>query len=179
MKEYKYKPWDVAFDEKSIPYTLQTCYVGFKSKLYNEEDLQKCIDRLLEMDSKNDAAYIKIIVDNYSEESLLKALHTLHMPIPSELDKLWNYEIKKLRYAHLYGLSLAAQKPSEHEALLEKVALLYADFDYPEDMNHLIYYIPSHTDYDPVKHTVEQNRARLVHLLEDFLQKEAAELQNV
>jgi hypothetical protein len=165
------------FDEKSIPYTLQTCYVGFKSKLLSEENVQKCIDRLLEMDPQNEATYIKIIVDNYSEESLLKALHALHVPIPSEHDESWDHEIRKLRYAYLYDLSLKMQAPSAHERLLEKVALLYADLGYPEDMNHLIYYMPPDADYDPLKHTLEQNRARLVHLLEDFLQKEATELQ--
>ncbi len=164
------------FDEKSIHYSIHTCYVGLKSNLLDKDDVHNCIDTLLEKDSTN-SAYINIIVDNYSTESLLKAMHTLTLSIPSENDAIWLRELRKLRYALLYTLSLNAQTLSTYEASLEKVALLYADFGYPSDMEHFIYYMPSSSDYNPAAHTIEQNRERLIMLLRKFLHKEELEIR--
>lgn len=157
--------------EKSIPYSIQTCYVGLKSNLLSEQDVHHCINTLLEKDLTN-SVYINIIVDNYSTESLLKAMRTLNLPIPSENDATWLCEIRKLRYTLLYTLSFGIQAPSAYEALLERIAILYADFGYSSDMEHLIYYMPPEGDYDPTKYSIEQNREHLVLLLHIFLKKE-------
>ena len=68
-------------------------------------------------------------------------------------------------------------KKYKNNELLYKIEEIYADFSYPEDMRHLIYYIPS-GNFDTSKHTKEECQQRLINLFYAFLQKEQSELSN-
>lgn len=56
------------------------------------------------------------------------------------------------------------------QALLQKISEIYADFNYPPSMEGIIYYLPSH-NYDSSKYTLEENRARLIELCDEYLCK--------
>lgn len=81
---------------------------------------------------------------------------------------------RKLRLCLL--LELKQQIPNKRQ-LLEKIAEIYADFNYPEDMEEFIYYMPA-KNYNPSQHSFQENEDRLVNLFYNFLEKEKCELRN-
>lgn len=87
----------------------------------------------------------------------------------------WTTEERKLRLCLL--LELTQQIPNKRE-LLEKIAEIYADFNYPEDMEEFIYYMPA-KNYDPSEYSLQENENRLINLFYNFLEEEKIKLQNL
>lgn len=81
----------------------------------------------------------------------------------------WIEEERKWRYCILKKLRMNIKN---YEQLLERVAKVYSDMDYPKEMESFIYYIPSSDGYDPRGYSKEQNQKRLVQMLDMFLKKE-------
>lgn len=72
-----------------------------------------------------------------------------------------------LRYIILDGINQSGKD------VLNKVEDIYSDFGYPEDMVSFISYMPTEdTEYNPSKHTKEDNEQRLVNKFNEFLQSE-------
>ena len=60
------------------------------------------------------------------------------------------------------------QNKSSNELLL-KLEKVYADFDYPSDMNDFIYDMPPEDGYDPSAHSDKENEARLINKFNEFI----------
>ncbi len=60
------------------------------------------------------------------------------------------------------------QNESDNE-LLVKLENVYADFDYPSDMNGFIYYMPPEDGYDPSVHSDKENEYRLINKFNEFM----------
>lgn len=71
------------------------------------------------------------------------------------------------------------RKNNDYDALLENIANLYSDFNYPDDMKGFIYYLEPDDGYDPSKYTRSENIERLINRLDSFLQSEKKALQEV
>ncbi|MFA5506476.1 MAG: DUF2247 family protein, partial [Vulcanimicrobiota bacterium] len=56
---------------------------------------------------------------------------------------------------------------------------LYADFDYPASIEHLVSFMPTSEGYNPSKHTIEENQKRLLDLWSQFLKDEKSRLLNI
>ena len=63
--------------------------------------------------------------------------------------------------------------------LLENVAQVYSDFDYPEEMESFIYYMEPKDDYDPTAHNKDGNIDRLISNLDEFLDVEERYINNL
>jgi hypothetical protein len=61
---------------------------------------------------------------------------------------------------------------SNSNDLLDFVEMVYADFDYPEDMNSFIKYMPVSDDYKPSLHTEGENLKRLYLNFDKFMANE-------
>ncbi|MCY8717923.1 DUF2247 family protein [Bacillus sp. S10C12M] len=86
------------------------------------------------------------------------------------------YAIEKWRYVILLEVK---SKYSDHATeLLGKLAEVYADMNYPEDMEGFIYYQPSNNGCNPLLYSYEKNINRLCNLFQDFLVKEKQNIQN-
>ena len=53
---------------------------------------------------------------------------------------------------------------------LGEVEAIYADFDYPPDIESFVRYMPPARDYDPTTHSREQNERRLIENWSNYLQ---------
>ena len=73
---------------------------------------------------------------------------------------------KVLRYLIL---DAARNNLPNTNALLEFAEEVYADFDYPEDMNGFIKYMPVSDNYKPSLHTEEENLKRLCYNFDEFM----------
>ncbi|WP_313897305.1 DUF2247 family protein [Bacillus cereus group sp. BfR-BA-01380] len=67
---------------------------------------------------------------------------------------------------------------SRVKELLNKIVEVYADFDYPEDMERFINYITPRDGYNPLLYSEEEHIVRLISFFNDFLHKEQQYLQN-
>ncbi|AWG44361.1 hypothetical protein BEH_26250 (plasmid) [Priestia filamentosa] len=88
----------------------------------------------------------------------------------------WQFEKRKWRFGILACLKIKHQ--DDFEKLLNRIAGVYADFNYPEDMDSFINYLPPKVDFDLSKYSKEENVLRLINLFNDFLNKEHQYLQS-
>ena len=93
-------------------------------------------------------------------------------------NKYLNQRITEERKLRLCLLTELQQKINKKQELLEKIAEVYADFNYTPDMEEFIYYMPA-KNYDPSRHSSQENEDRLINLFYKFLEKEKIELQNL
>jgi hypothetical protein len=107
------------------------------------------------------------------DENLEKLIITIYGQRVNEDSVQWKTEERKWRYCILKKLRTDIQN---HEQLLEKVAEVYSDMGYPNDMESFIYYMPPNDGYDPTKYTRDQNHQRLIQMFDVFLEKEKGEL---
>lgn len=52
-----------------------------------------------------------------------------------------------------------------------RLSELYANLNYPEDMEEFIFYMPIKDNYDPSQHTKDENMTRLLEKLQIFLEE--------
>ncbi|MFJ7914729.1 MULTISPECIES: DUF2247 family protein [unclassified Lysinibacillus] len=89
---------------------------------------------------------------------------------------VWQFEKRKWRFGILAYLKM--NHLDDFEELLNKVTEVYADFNYPEDMDSFINYLPPKDGYNPSQYSKDENLVRLKNLFNDFLNKERQYLQN-
>ena len=56
--------------------------------------------------------------------------------------------------------------------LLDKMEIVYANFNYPVEMSGFIKYMPPDDDYNPSNYSVEENEQRMVDIIDDFIKSE-------
>jgi len=78
----------------------------------------------------------------------------------NDLKKYWMYT--SLRWVYM--------NRNDVDDALKMAADIYADFDYPEEMEPFIYYMPAKDGYDPSLYSLEENRERLYKLWKEFLE---------
>lgn len=78
---------------------------------------------------------------------------------------------RKWRYLFL---KRALSRQSEPEQLLVEIERVYADFDYPEEMEHLVYYMPAAEETAGL--SSDQARLHLIALARELLEQEGAAL---
>ena len=102
-----------------------------------------------------------------------KVLNLLKRICPTNLSD--NSRKKILRYLIL---DTARNNLCEVKALLEFVEKVYADFDYPSDMNSFITYMPITDGYNSSLHTPEENLNRLLNNFDKFMINELSWIKN-
>ncbi|MCY9402612.1 DUF2247 family protein [Bacillus spizizenii] len=88
------------------------------------------------------------------------------------------YAIEKRKWRYVILLEVKSKYSDHATELLDKLAEVYADMNYPEDMEGFIYYQPSNNGCNPLLYSYEKNINRLCNLFQDFLVKEKQNIQN-
>src|SRR5699024_9980365 len=104
-------------------------------------------------------------------EDVLKDFHTTNLNA-----EVWQCEKRKWRFGTLVYLKMKYQ--DDLEELLNQVAEVYADFNYPEDMDSFINYLEPNDGFNTSKYSKEENLMRLINLFNKFIYKERHDLQN-
>ena len=128
--------------------------------LHNPNIISTTLDELLWKKTNNDEV-ITLITD------LLDEIHYSY----NRQD-----EIRKWRYCLLKEIVGAVE---DKILLLENVAQVYSDFDYPEEMESFIYYMKPKDDYDLTAHNKDGNIDRLISNLVEFLDVEERYINNL
>lgn len=119
-------------------------------------------------------AEIIFLTDNRKiQDALKKVFSSLKLEFPTPHTLLWNKEMKKWRYCILKNITNQTQ---DTEELLIKIEKVYADFNYPKDMEPFIYYMPA--DEEVANLNPENARKVLRERLRIFLAEEKIKLAN-
>lgn len=168
------------FNQSKINYDWKTLYVGLKLGLVNYSDITKCaIEFLASHPNSNNQNIIQLAWgenDFDYEELLMNVLNESNVDDLSPDSDVWQFEKRKWRFGILSYLKSTYQ--DDFEEMLNKIAEVYADMDYPEDMENFINYLTPKDGYNPSLYSHEENIARLVNLFNRFLDKEKQYLEN-
>lgn len=168
------------FKHNKIRYNWRTLYVGLKLDIIKYSDI---VNYAVEFLTKHPDISNQNIVqlawggDEIDYESLLvnilKESHIINLNLDADV---WQFEKRKWRFVILAYLKMKHQ--NDFEGLLNKVAEVYANFNYPEDMDSFINYLEPKDGFNPSQYPKEENVTRLINLFNDFMNKEHHYLQN-
>ncbi|MCY9265341.1 DUF2247 family protein [Bacillus haynesii] len=168
------------FKQNKIKYDWKTLYVGFKLDLIKYSDI---VNYAVEFLTKHPETSNRNIIqlawggDNIDYESLLVDILTDSHINDFNLDAdIWQLEKRKWRFGILAYLKMKHQE--DFEELLNKITEVYADFNYPEDMDSFINYLEPKDGFIPSQYSKEENVIRLINLFNDFMNQELEYLQN-
>lgn len=162
-------------DESGIDYDWRTIYVGISVNLLECNELTTYALKMMDDDKYEDDEFINELAwgieDNLKDEILTKMFFKFNFDMLTPKSVSWELEIRKLRYVILNYLRITIE---DYNELLRKVEEVYADFDYPEDMEGFIAYMPVKDNSSA--HSVEDNKKRMINNLDKFLIVEKKEI---
>jgi hypothetical protein len=150
-------------------------YWGLLEDIISLKSIYEYIDR--EWIYNENSVIEEILIDlDWEKNDKMSALnHILRIiNIKESLNEL--EAIRKWRYCILKDGIVAL---SDENEILKFSAEVYADFNYPEEMRSFIYYMESVDGSDPSKHSVYENRVRMVKNLHEFLRMEYDSLKKL
>lgn len=90
---------------------------------------------------------LRVLADNESDEA------------DSTADKKWLFLV----------LAWLFEKRADVSDPLNEIEAIYADFDYPSEIEMLVGYMPTTDGYDPSQHSTKENKARLFSRWKQYL----------
>ncbi|MFT9820057.1 DUF2247 family protein [Lysinibacillus sp. NPDC056185] len=166
--------------QNKIKYDWLTLYVGLELDLIKYSDITNyAVEFLTNHPETSNQNVIQLAwgEDDFDYKSLLvNIFNELHFNDLNLGADVWQFEKRKWRFGMLAYLKM--KHLADFEELLNKVTEVYADFNYPEDMDSFINYLPPKDGYNPSQYSKDENLARLINLFNDFLNKEHQYLQN-
>jgi len=164
------------FQENDLKCSWATIKVGWDLKYLDINEISNFAILFLEIHPNLCNEYISeliIGITEYDVTNILKKLFkSLKLEFPEYGSSLWNKEWRKWRYCIMNEIVKYA---SNTQDLLIKIESVYANFEYPEDMKPLIYYMP--TD-ETTELNYEDNCIKLIKKIKNFLQEEKIHIQN-
>ncbi|MGO5073291.1 DUF2247 family protein [Clostridium sporogenes] len=162
-------------DKSRIDYDWRTLYVGISINLVGCNELTTYALKMMDDDKYEDDEFINELAwgieDNLKGEILTKMLLKFNFDMLIPESTSWELEIRKLRYVILNYLRSTIEDDNE---LLRKVEEVYADFNYPQDMEEFIAYMPAKDNSST--HSLEDNKKRMINNLDNFLTVEKKEV---
>lgn len=157
-------------DKSGIDYDWRTLYVGINMSMVRCNELTTYALKIMEDDKYEDDEFINELAwgieENLKGEILTKMLlkFNFHMLTPESTS--WELEIEKLRYIILNYLRNTIKDDTE---LLKKIEEVYADFNYPQDMETFITYMPANNSYNLSANSLADNKKCMIDNLDKFL----------
>lgn len=162
-------------DKSEIDYDWRTLYVGISVNLIECNELTIYALKVMENNEYKADEFINELAwgieDNLKGELLTKMLLKFNFDTLIPQSTSWKLEIRKLRYAILNYLNSTIDDANE---LLKKVEEVYADFNYPQEMEGFIAYMPVKDNV--ATNSIEDNIKSMINSLDNFLIEEKKEL---
>lgn len=153
--------------------SLESIFCGIEKELFSP-DIAVEYANYYAMNNSNDVSpeMVKLmILDSVKKDEVL-AIISDYAP---KTRKNLNNSLRKLRYIVLLELWQTEKDIRKLSSILDEV---YADFDYPTDMDSFVSYMPVNDEYDVSLHSEEENVKRLINNFEIFMQNEEKWLLN-
>ncbi|WP_077611771.1 DUF2247 family protein [Clostridium sp. Marseille-P2415] len=161
------------FEDANILLDWYTIYYGIKNNYLKNEIANQFVIRKLEEGKEVSQEELELSwrLDNkYEILTKIEKLPNINMNEKMSLEIVRN----KICVAILIYLR---KNENVFENLMQKIEMIYADFDYPSDMENFISYMPITDNYIPVEHTKEENENRLLANLDSFINEKLKEIK--
>jgi hypothetical protein len=123
-----------------VQYSWATIYTALINNLMENTEVEIYAIELMESDDYKENDFINNLAwGGLEKEEIISSIITEKL-IP-DLELFEEIELKKIRYAILFYLKEEYKNSKKY--LLNKIAEVYADFNYPIEMNDFIYYMPN------------------------------------
>lgn len=156
------------FDEACVQYNWATVLVGLKLHCFPIEEVDDyAVKYMSEHPDMENKFLLELAWGNINYEEVIALVENLLTDL--ECDNNLLLEERKWRYCILRAVRKDAKDDND---LLEKVAKVYSDFNYPEVMEEMIYYNEPKDEFNPLLHTKNENINRLIKKIDDFLELE-------
>ncbi|MEK3791294.1 DUF2247 family protein [Paenibacillus sp. FSL R7-0204] len=160
------------FEQFSIPFSWSTLLAGLRLKFLAIEQVDdyavKYISENPEMESE---FLLELAWEKKNYEEVFRLIE--NFLIENGITNDPNIEEQKWRFCILQNIR---NETRDHNLLFEKIAEVYSTFNYPEDMEELIYYNEPKDGYNVLLHTKEENINRLLFKIDTFLTSEKKKL---
>ena len=144
----------------------ESIFCGIEKELLSPDIAVEYANYSAENSLEVSAEIIELMILDIAEKDIVLSIISNFAP---KTKKCLNNCLRKLRYVILLELWQAENDKRKLSSILDKV---YADFDYPSEMDSFVSYMPVKDEYDVSLHSEEENIAHLIKNFESFMQSE-------
>ncbi|CAM2897557.1 DUF2247 domain-containing protein [Hathewaya histolytica] len=158
------------FKNCNLKMTWSDVHWGIKEFLLDIESVSKFAEEYLTNDSQTciDEIY-ELAWRTKDRELTLSLLNSVLKKLPEQNTQDNETTIRRWRYCIIKTLR---EHESNNSNLLDKMEIVYPDFNYPVEMRGFIKYMPPDDDYNPCKYGVEENEQHMIDKIDDFIKIE-------
>ena len=141
----------INFDKYAVLLSWDSIYHGIEKDILSPESAILYAEKIIELNPEIDAPeIISLLVSENTEKDVILSLIK---DILSGTPKLINSEESDIRLLRYILLSELKENVQDSKRLLSEIENIYADFDYPSDMEGFIAYMPSSDFYNASEHS--------------------------
>lgn len=157
------------FESIKMPIDWYVVYLGIKNNILSIDTAQDFACRTIE---ENELVSEEELELSWKSDDLINVLETIEKIPEFQKDIEENMEEAKER---IYTAIIVFFRKTEKDIakLFEQIEIVYADFDYPQDMDNFISYMPITDGYIPEEHSLEENKSHLLKNLDYYICKQA------
>ncbi len=153
------------FDNIKMPLDWYIVYYGIKENLLDIQIARDFALRKMEGSKTVSQEEQELLWEIENQLDVLEKIEEIPK-LELESDEKMKIAKNKIRIATIFDLR---NHEKDINGLFQKIEMVYADFDYPVDMESFISYMPINDNYAPAEHTQEENENRLLNKLDLFI----------
>ena len=161
------------FDKIKMPLDWAMVYHGIKKNILDIDIAHEFACRRLEYDEQISEEELELSWNSNNRLDVLELIEKI-------LDSQGNVEesIERAKDKIRIAIIIYLRETEKDKArLLEQIDMIYADFDYPDDMEKFISYMPICDEFVPESRTIEDNRNYLLSKLDNFIEEQQEKYQ--
>lgn len=163
--------YNINFDKYFNLINWSCVYWGIQEQLIGPKNAVTYANKVIENNPQDDTPEIieLLIIDKADKDDILTLIEKM-FPMKKDLETKKASALRTLRLILLLEIK---NDINDNQDLLNKIENIYADFNYPTDMEGFISYMPSQdSEYDVSKHSPQENMQHLVDKFNIFIDKE-------
>lgn len=165
--------YSINFDRYFNLINWSCVYWGIREQLIEPENAVIYANKVIENNPAGDTPeIIELLIIDKADRNYVLTLIEKMFSAEKDLDKKKTSALRTLRLILLLEIK---NNTTDNQDLLNEIENIYADFDYPSDMEGFISYMPNQDEeYDVSKHSSKENIQHLVDKFNMFTDKEYA-----
>jgi len=163
--------YSINFEEYFNLVNWECIFWGIKEQLLEPNNAIMYANKIIENAPDSDVNEIieLLITDEADRDSILVLIEKMF----SDKKDLERKKISALRTLRIILLLEIQKSITDNQKLLDKIEDIYADFDYPSDMEGFISYMPAQdNEYDVLNRSSQENQQRLINSFKVFMSEE-------
>lgn len=153
------------FESINMPIDWYVVYWGIKNKILSVDTAQDYVCRKMEKDKAVSEEELEL---SWKVDNLIDVLEIIEK-IPKFQNNI-EENMEKAKEKIRVAIIIFYRKTEKDVAkLFAQIEMIYAEFDYPQDMENFISYMPMDDEYILKEHSLEENRSHLLKKLDCYI----------